>query len=196
MKQYPYQPSIGLAYRLLHQEIGKTRMFLMVSVAAIIFVSLMNMYDLHAHISVLEEKLEKATIERVSQSTTDIEAASASYDITLQSLQSPLFRTKSGIAKYYSPGMMRTVANNRGMKLRSDVHGYAAVQLCSMIGRVITASINGHKVERYQVLDCSAPEDVGRHRAQGLIIEVDYASAKRNGFLRQGKAPAKVWGYP
>ncbi len=103
--------------------------------------------------------------------------------------------SKVGIAKHYSAGMFARVARNRGMQMRSDVAGYAAVTDCSMIGKVVAASINGGRVERFQVLDCSAPKDRPRHIREGLVIEVDYATAKRRGFLGEGKAPAKVW-YP
>jgi hypothetical protein len=99
----------------------------------------------------------------------------------------------SGIAKYYSPGIMAEVARNRGMVLREDVDGYASVLSCGEIGKVVVASINGGKRERYQVLDCSHPRDIAMHRRQGLIIEVDYQSAARNGFVRRGSARATIW---
>ena len=103
--------------------------------------------------------------------------------------------TSKGYAYFYSPGMFQTVARNRGMKLRSDVDGYAAVPNCGYIGRVLKAVINGHSIERYQVVDCSAPSDRARHIRQGLVIEVDYQSAVRNDFTRRGRAPATVY-YP
>lgn len=104
-------------------------------------------------------------------------------------------RAQVGIAKYYSLGLFSRVAANRRMALRQDVDGYAAVPDCSRIGQVVRASINGHAVERYHVLDCSAPRDLPRHRRDGLVIEVDYASALRNGFVGLGRAPAVVY-YP
>lgn len=102
---------------------------------------------------------------------------------------------RSGHAVYYSPGVFNMVARNRGMRMRTDVHGYAAVIDCGMIGRVIKARINGGKLETFQVLDCSAPRDRARHQRIGLVIEVDYDSAVRNGFVRRGRAPAQVY-YP
>jgi hypothetical protein len=102
---------------------------------------------------------------------------------------------RSGQAMYYSPGRFAMVARNRGMKLRSDVDGYAAVIDCSQIGRLIKARLNGGKIETFQVLDCSAPRDRARHQRIGLVIEVDYDSAVRNGFVRLGRAPAQVY-YP
>jgi hypothetical protein len=100
-----------------------------------------------------------------------------------------------GYAYFYSPGMFQTVARNRGIKLRLDVDGYAAVPNCRYIGQVVKARINGHYTERYQVLDCSAPSDRARHVREGLVIEIDYQSAVRNEFSRRGRAPADVY-YP
>jgi len=91
--------------------------------------------------------------------------------------------------------MFQTVARNRGIKLRSDVDGYAAVPNCRYIGQVLQARINGHGMERYQVVDCSAPWDRARHIREGLVIEVDYQSAVRNDFSRRGRASADVY-YP
>ena len=100
--------------------------------------------------------------------------------------------TVSGTAKYYRAGMFAQVAANRGMILRADVAGYASVPSCAWLGSVIQARVNGGAWERYQVVDCSAPKDRARHIRQGLVLEVDYASARRNGFVSKGKAPAVV----
>ena len=100
-----------------------------------------------------------------------------------------------GSSYFYSKGMFQIVARNRGMKLRSDVDGYASVPNCRYIGQVLQARINGHDLERYQVLDCPAPWDRARHIREGLVIEVDYQSAVRNEFSRRGHAPAEVY-YP
>jgi hypothetical protein len=102
---------------------------------------------------------------------------------------------RSGQAVYYAPGLFKIVARNRGIKLREDVHGYAAVIDCGHIGRIIKARLNGGKLETFQVLDCSAPRDRARHQRMNLVIEVDYDSAVRNGFVRRGRAPAQVY-YP
>jgi len=101
--------------------------------------------------------------------------------------------TRAGIAAYYSPGVMARVARNRGMDLRDDVAGWAAVPNCSEVGRIVVASINGSRPERYQVLDCSHPRDKARHLRQGIVIEVDYQSAVRHGFTRRGYTKAVVW---
>ncbi len=79
--------------------------------------------------------------------------------------------------------------------MRDDVDGYAAVLSCSRIGQIVKASINNGPLERFQVLDCAAPEDRAAHLAHGLVIEVDYQSALRNDFVDDGRAPARVY-YP
>ena len=104
-------------------------------------------------------------------------------------------RSVHGIAKYYSPGVFRQVALNRGLALRSDVDGYASVPYCSWIGHVLTARINRGPIERFQVLDCSAPKDRPRHLRENLVIEVDYSSARGHGLLSNGHGPATVY-YP
>jgi len=100
--------------------------------------------------------------------------------------------TVEGMAKYYRAGKFAEVAHNRGMTLRTDVAGYASVPSCVWLGHIISARVNGGGWERYQVLDCSGPADRARHIRQGLVLEVDYASAKRNGFVSKGHAPATV----
>jgi hypothetical protein len=107
----------------------------------------------------------------------------------------PAASAQQGYAKYYSQGIFNTVAARRNMRMRQDVQGYAAVPDCSRIGQVVRASINGSAVERYHILDCSAPRDLARHRREGLVIEVDYQSAVRHGFVRTGRARATVF-YP
>ncbi|HKP52873.1 MAG TPA: hypothetical protein VJ183_09495 [Chloroflexia bacterium] len=100
---------------------------------------------------------------------------------------------KQGFAVFYSPGVMERVAAHRGLTKPPIAEGMAAVTDCSQIGKIAFASINGGLVERYLIVDCSHPRDVARHIAQGLVIEVDYQSAVRNNFHRDGKAPALLW---
>ncbi len=97
-----------------------------------------------------------------------------------------------GIAKYYSPGLFRLVAANRGIPMRRDVAGYASVPDCGLIGHAVQAAVNGHAWESYEVLDCSAPQDRPRHLAEGLVIEIDYRSAIRTGIAPNGHGPAEV----
>jgi hypothetical protein len=101
----------------------------------------------------------------------------------------------AGIAKYYSAGMMRTVANNRHMRLRTDVDGYAAVAACGKISSIVMASVGTLPARRYQVLDCSQTRDLAAHAREGLILEVDYATARRAGLLQTGRGRAIIYGY-
>jgi hypothetical protein len=102
---------------------------------------------------------------------------------------------RTGIAKFYSPGVFREVAAHRKMAMRHDVDGYASVPSCGWIGQLVRARLNGGPVETYHVLDCSSPGDLPAHLRAGLVIEVDYRSAVRNGFAREGHAQAVVY-YP
>jgi hypothetical protein len=115
----------------------------------------------------------------------------------ISSLLAPAPAPQHGIAKYYSPGVFRQVALNRGIALRSatEVDGFASVPYCFWIGHVLTARINGGPIERFQVLDCSAPKDRPRHLREGLVIEVDYSSARRHDLLSNGHGQATVY-YP
>ena len=115
---------------------------------------------------------------------------------------SPVQSHKAGIAKHYRPNLMEQVAKNRmnprhagyvpGFRMRYDVAGYASRPDCSTIGRVFWASVSGQQFRLYQQVDCSHPRDRQRHLSTGLIAELDYKSAVREGFARDGKAPAKV----
>jgi hypothetical protein len=102
------------------------------------------------------------------------------------------FAPQRGIAKFYSPDVMEAVARSRGLARPGSVDGLASVPNCSRLGTVVVAAINGRTPERYLVVDCSHPRDRARHIRQGLVIEVDYRSAVRNRFCRQGSAPAVI----
>jgi hypothetical protein len=91
----------------------------------------------------------------------------------------------------YEPGVMRQVANNRGMVMLDWVDGYASTRRCERVDTradptlktrpwLVLASINGGPLEVYQAVDCSHPKDLPMHKARGLILEVDHASGKRN----------------
>jgi len=106
--------------------------------------------------------------------------------------------TEHGIAMHYYPGLFETVARNRGMRLRQDVDGYTSRQNCSELGRIVIARLYSPRLGtwgpwlRLQVLDCSARRDVAHHRAIGLILEVDYNTAARTGFVYRGWTQAEV----
>lgn len=112
---------------------------------------------------------------------------------------------QSGTVKHYRPGLMAEVARNRtdpahrgyvpGFRLRTDVAGYVSRPSCSTIGRVWLASIEGGPVRRYQQVDCSQPRDRPRHLSTGLILEVDYTSAVREGIVGRGRGRVVIWGW-
>lgn len=101
-------------------------------------------------------------------------------------------RVQYGIAKHYSPGLMLRVMHNRGMEWPSGVTALVSRVDCSTIGQVWKMRINGHYELGLQV-DCSQYRDAPRHRREGLIVEVDYSTAKRDGITADGKGPAVVW---
>jgi hypothetical protein len=105
---------------------------------------------------------------------------------------------EQGIAMHYYPGLFQTVARNQGFTMRKDVDGYASRQRCAELGRIVEARLRNPFTGRwgpwlrYQVLDCSAPQDVAYHRDIGLILEVDYDSAARAGFAGAGRTQVEV----
>lgn len=103
-----------------------------------------------------------------------------------------------GIAMHYYPGLFATVARNRGMALRKDVDGYASRQNCGELGRVVQARIRNPWTgawgpwRRYQIVDCSARKHLAYQRRIGLILEVDYSSAVKAGFVYFGRSAVEV----
>jgi hypothetical protein len=99
---------------------------------------------------------------------------------------------------HYYPGLFATVARNRGMTLRKDVDGYASRPSCSELGRVVEARIRNPRTgvwgpwKRYQIVDCSARKHLAYQRSIGLILEVDYASAAKAGFVYRGRSAVEV----
>jgi hypothetical protein len=87
---------------------------------------------------------------------------------------------------------MERVAAFRGLTRPPVADGFAAVTDCGQIGKMAFASINGGLVERYLIVDCAQDRDRDRQIREGLVIEVDYQSAIRNNFYRDGHAPAVV----
>ena len=107
-------------------------------------------------------------------------------------------KVERGIAMHYYPGLFATVAHNRGMTLRKDVDGYASRQSCAELGRVVQARIRNPRTgvwgpwKRYQIVDCSARKHLAYQRSIGLILEVDYASAAKAGFVYRGRSAVEV----
>jgi hypothetical protein len=107
-------------------------------------------------------------------------------------------KVERGIAMHYYPGLFTTVARNRGMTLRKDVDGYASRQSCAELGRVVEARIRNPRTgawgpwKRYQIVDCSARKHLAYQRSIGLILEVDYVSAAKAGFVYRGRSAVEV----
>lgn len=106
--------------------------------------------------------------------------------------------SKQGIALYYSSGVMERVLRVRarqGYHVRYDVAGYTASVNCGDIGRIVYISVSGGPYRRYQVMDCSQPYHRSAHIARGIVAELDWHSAVREGYSRDGRASAVVY-YP
>jgi hypothetical protein len=112
----------------------------------------------------------------------------------------------SGKVATYRPGIMKQVADNRGMAMLEWVDGYASTRHCHRVDTradptlkhrpwLVEARINGRPAEVYQVVDCSHPRDLNWHIRTGLILEVDYASGRRNGVTVQRNQVTilKIW---
>jgi hypothetical protein len=93
-----------------------------------------------------------------------------------------------GIGKYYSPGVMERVARHRGLPVRAHM---ASVPDCTRLGESVQAEVNGH-LATYEVVDCSAPQDRARHLAEGLVLEVDYNSARAYFPPGEGRADVQI----
>lgn len=116
-----------------------------------------------------------------------------------------LFLTaSSGYARYYGNGTMQRVYQVRQAQglVKGGWHGgLAATPSCKNIGRTVSASLwMPHNRawgtwRDYLVVDCARPQDYKGQIARGLVIEVDYQTAKAGGWLDAGKTSARLkWG--
>jgi hypothetical protein len=123
-----------------------------------------------------------------------------------------------GTVKRYDPGVMDTVLANRTnpehwayvpglvvLPRPEVVAGYASRVDCHRIGSTFWLSVRGGPIRQHQQIDCSDPtqreqaygryeSDADRHLREGLIAELDYESADREGFAYEGVATGTVWG--
>lgn len=111
---------------------------------------------------------------------------------TVGASYSHTYTYNTGIAKYYRPGLMERVARYRGIHRPWYVTGLASRPSCKTIGQVFSARINGH-YERLLQVDCAQYRDYWAQIRGGLVVEVDYVTARRDGFVWRGRAPAAVW---
>lgn len=104
----------------------------------------------------------------------------------------PLPPVKEGVAKHYSEGLMRQVLRVRQRQglvpYGVRYEGLASTTECSNIGKRVTVSLRNPRTGQWSaprtllVVDCSAPRDRARHIRQGLVVEVDYATARATGW--------------
>ena len=99
----------------------------------------------------------------------------------------------SGLATYYSPGLMETVAANRGMPLDGYAGG-VALNDCEHLGRSVWLEWEDGDIEGpFLVVDCAQQRHVGARDARGYVAEVDASVAKEHGFYGVGPVPCSVW---
>ena len=121
---------------------------------------------------------------------------------------SPVARpAEEGWAVHYEPGLMREVLRVRQRQglvpygVRYD--GLASTTDFANIGKRVWVSLRSPRTGRWSaplrllVVDCSAPADRARHIRSGLVVEVDFATARRTGWgwdgrRGEGKARARV----
>lgn len=103
----------------------------------------------------------------------------------------------SGIASQYAPGVMeRVVSVRRAGRTTATlpaglppVDGYVAVADCKRIGQIVWLRPEGQEHwERFLVTDCANPADGSDRwmRRNGILVEVDYQTAKRRNTIGRG----------
>lgn len=106
----------------------------------------------------------------------------------------------AGVAYHYERvGALARVAHLRGMPVAWErIDGLASLPECRYVQPARPYFVRARfwrgntwgPWETYQVVDCSHPRDVARHRRAGLVIEIDYRAAVRNGFAWNGHTGA------
>ena len=102
----------------------------------------------------------------------------------------------AGLTTYYSPGVMQTTADNRGMDL-THYAGGVALNRAGDLGRTVWLEHEGEISGPYLVVDCARRgvhfESRERKDKNGmaLIAEVDYRLART--WHMAGPVPVKVW---
>ena len=96
-----------------------------------------------------------------------------------------------GYATYYSPGLMRTVAENRHLDL-SRFKGGVALNRKGDLGRVVWLEFDGELYGPFLSVDCSQEIHYNNREAAGYIAEVPAWLAKEIGFYEYGPYPTTV----
>jgi len=104
-----------------------------------------------------------------------------------------------GLATYYAPRLMQTVAANRGMDL-THYAGGVALNRAGDLGRTVWLEHKGVITGPYLVVDCARRgehfesrerKDHGDNKDQALVVEVRYRLARE--WRMAGPVPVKVW---
>lgn len=98
-----------------------------------------------------------------------------------------------GLATYYAPKMMQTVADNRGMDL-THYAGGVALNRAGDLGRTVWLEHAGEISGPYLVVDCSRRgEHFDDRESRGYVLEISYCLAREWRMVGIGPAPVKVW---
>ena len=96
-----------------------------------------------------------------------------------------------GYATYYSPGLMRTVAENRHLDL-SRFKGGVALNRKGDLGRVVWLEFDGDIIGLFLSVDCSQERHFQAREDSNYVIEVPAWLAKEIGFYEYGPYPTTV----
>lgn len=98
-----------------------------------------------------------------------------------------------GLATYYAPGLMQTVADNRSMDL-THYAGGVALNRAGDLGRTVWLEYNGEIAGPYLVIDCSRRgEHFADRESRGYVLEVSYRQARQWRMVGVGPAAVRVW---
>ena len=96
-----------------------------------------------------------------------------------------------GMATYYAPRLMQTVADNRGMDLTYYAGG-VALNRAGDLGRTVWLERDGRVLGPMLVVDCARR---GKHfddrESRGYVLEVSYRQARE--WRMAGPVPVRVW---
>jgi len=95
-----------------------------------------------------------------------------------------------GRATYYAPGLMETVAANRGYDLDGYLGG-VALNRKGDLGRAVWLEWDNAVEGPFLVVDCAQERHYHLREEQNRVVEVDAATARRHWGYGVGPAPVK-----